>query len=83
MSTGLTYVFHYDNNATVPLNVTGCQVFQDYDEAVNYAIWNATFVHNVMLYGTDNTVYWTIYTTGPNSNGYVGSAYAPVFVAFD
>jgi hypothetical protein len=81
MNTGLTYLTIYDYTlSAAPDGGNAIVIFSDYDEALSYAIWNAKYIGDV--FGTNRLVY-TIYTTGPNSNGYVLAASSPVFISFD
>ena len=81
MSTGLTWVTIYDLDGTVsPSFNTSVIVFNDYNEALNYALWNCKYVYAQF---TTGQLVMTIYTESPNENGYVGSASVPVFTPFD
>ena len=78
MSTGLTYVFISDESSVaVPLN-GGTFVFSAYEEAYNHGEWLTR------IFGTGNVLIYSIYTTGPNQNGFWSNpAASPVFTPFD
>ena len=82
MSTGLTWVVVNDFGVIAPESVTWCQSFNDYDEAKNFALWNAKLTN--FLAGGASTQYYFIYTSGPNENGYtVSDTSSPVFTPYD
>lgn len=69
MSTGLTYLAVYTGEFTDVVN-DATIVFNDYNEAMKYALWSAKFVYDNLGLGIGN-IRWAIYTTGPNANGQV------------
>ena len=81
MSTGLTYVTIVNNiNYQVALSV----VFNDYNEALSWSIWQANLVWEQIQEPSGLVI--TLYTTGPNQNGYVpcdGESYPAVLIPFD
>lgn len=81
MSTGLTWLTIVDNNDTPP-TAYGFQTFNDYNEAVKYALWFAKFEQDAWGGGIGFQI--TIYTTSPNPNGSVNAAVVPPeFIPFD
>ena len=83
MSTGLTWVTSYDYNAPAPgpVSVTWAISFNDYSEALEFVLWNAKLTY-ALVPGSD--IYYYIYTSGPNQNGWVNSNSAiPTFIPFD
>ena len=83
MSTGLTWVTAYDYDTTIPDSVSWSQSFNDYEEAKSFALWNAKLTYD-LTYPAARSIYYAVYTTGPNENGYTNSNAAdPVFVPFD
>jgi len=82
MSTGLTYVFIQDSTPSGPPAASGNFVFSSYEEAYNYGEWWSKLQQT--LFGGGVYAYVTIYTTGPNSNGYWdANAVPPVFSPYD
>jgi len=82
MSTGLTFVSGWDYSSTAPLGANCCYTFNDYNEAVSWSLYTA---RSLSVNVTSNpAVFFVIYTTSPNSNGYVDATSAsPVFTPFD
>lgn len=78
MSTGLTYVFISDESSeAVPLN-GGTFIFSAYEEAYNHGEW---LTRN---FSSSNSIVYTIYTTGPNQNGFWSNpGVTPVFTPLD
>jgi hypothetical protein len=82
MSTGLTYVFIQDSNTANPPAASANFVFQSYEEAYNYGDWWGRVNQN--FFNTGVYVFVTIYTTGPNPNGYWDCFQVPpVWYSFD
>lgn len=83
MSTGLTYVNVLDTNTAVSPTSEGFLVFQSYQEAYKWGEWYTRLIYT-RLFGVPTAVYVTIYTTGPNQNGYwPANSPSPTFVPFD
>ena len=69
MSTGLTWVAAWDfSSGQEPHAASWIQLFNDYDEAVDFAKW--TWSLNMALAG-NTSIYLYVYTASPNDNGYV------------
>ena len=81
MSTGLTWVSCNDLSNSLP-SANYSQSFSDYNEAVDFALYNSKLLYAALSSGT-NELIWIIYTKSPNQNGYVYLAAAPVFTSFD
>jgi hypothetical protein len=82
MSTGLTYVNLLDTGISDNPVVGGSYVFNSYEEARAYGDWYCRSIING--YSGVKEVYVYIYTTSPNSSGYISAAVdPPVFTVFD
>ena len=84
MSTGLTWVALYDyENDTIPFSASWVQSFSSYEEAVEFAKYNSECIYTNIVGGNAGLVY-IIWTSSPNSNGYVLASSVPaVFVPWD
>ena len=84
MSTGLTWVTLYDQDAaSKPFSASWAMSFSDYNEALNFALWQAKFAYYAAGPGNAYLLY-TIYTTSPNNNGFINAnETTPVFIAYD
>ena len=81
MSTGLTWVVCYDTDqGTQPVG-SWVMTFNDYSEALKFAIYEAKSVR--LFTGADYKVVFSIYTTSPNPIGYVDSVDDPEFTAYE
>lgn len=67
MSTGLSYVTIHDTTSGAPDVQTSPVVFNDYDEAYNWCYWYMSLVR--VTTGLNNYLI-TLWTSGPNLNGY-------------
>jgi hypothetical protein len=71
MSTGLTWVTLLDSDSPQPDFQTAPVQFSDYDEAKKYALYT---MNTLILIGAPTLPIISIYTTSPNSKGYVYNA---------
>ena len=81
MSTGLTWVSVWDYNTANTFTGSVGYTFNDYNEAVDFCLYTGRSIA-VNIIDPAN-IYFVIYTTSPNANGYVVAATIPVFVPFD
>jgi len=80
MSSGLTYISVFDFASGAPDTTTSPVVFSNYDEAYAYASWFVRLANEFI--GNNQRV--TIWTSGPNSNGYfLMTDGEPVFYSFE
>jgi hypothetical protein len=79
MSTGLTYINILDPNPSAPDTESGTVIWSSYEEAYQWCDWFMRF-----RIASASNVYITIWTSGPNSNGYWSvSGGEPLFTSFD
>ncbi len=77
MSTGLTYVFISDASSSLQPHNGGTFIFNDYHEAYKHGEW-------LMNFGADGVIEYTIWTSGPNQNGFwVKITGTPTFVPLE
>lgn len=69
MSTGLTYVSIVDRDPGSPEFNSNAVLFNDYNEAYEYANWICTLYGGTLGY-LNQTPFFVIWTSGPNKNGY-------------
>ena len=81
MSTGLTFVSTWDYSNT-SLSGFNSYTFNDYSEAIKWSLYTA---RSLSANVTANPgVFFIIYTTSPNPNGYVdGNTGTPAFTPWD
>ncbi len=77
MSTGLTYVNIIDQFSSAPDVETGVTIFNSYAEAYDWADWYQRY----RLSDGFPAVVITLWTSGPNQNGYFYIATGSVFFA--